>query len=426
NQGGNQGGNTGQPAFTVTRESLDSAAQQANGRSRAPWLSPDGNLVAFDSEASNLVAGDTNGARDVFVRDRQTGVTTRVSLSSSGVQGDQGSSSVTVSADGRFAVFESLATNLVPNDSNGVGDVFLHDRQTATTTRVSVDSVGTQGNGLSGAPGISADGRLVVFDSIADNLVPNDTNGVSDVFLHDRQTGATTRISLDSAGNQADGQSGAPFISADGGIVVFESDASNLVPGDTNGVADIFARNLVTGATTRVSVDSAGNQQNAASGADFREVVCSGDGRFVAFTSFATNLVNPPTNGFPQVYLHDRQTGLTRLISADAAGNPGTADSALAFASLDGRFVTFESDASNLVPNDTNGVSDLFMLDLQTGTLQRLSVDATGAQGNGASGRGVFSGDGRFVGYESNASNLVPDDTNGATDGFLVRNPALP
>ncbi len=423
--GADGGGSTGQPTFVIQRESVSSGGAQSNATSSVASLSSDGRFVAFQSEASNLVPDDTNGLEDVFVRDRQAGVTSRVSVGTGNVQSVGGVSTVaTISGDGGTVVFSSFATNLVPNDTNGAPDVFVHDRATAVTTRVSVDSAGAQANGTSTTPGLSADGRLVVFSSDATNLVPNDTNGVADIFLHDRQTGQTSRVSVDSLGNQADDGSFDPYISSDGGIVVFGSDATNLVPGDTNGVRDVFVRNLVAGTTTRVSVSSAGVQSNGDSGFDFRAQVCSADGRFVIFDSDATNLVDPPTTGFSQVYVHDRLTGTTRLLSTDSAGNQANADAFGGFLSGDGRFATFATEATNLVPNAPT--RQLYLRDLQAGTIQIISVSAAGEVGNNRSDRGVLSRDGRFIGFDSNATNLVPDDTNGVRDIFVIQNPLVP
>jgi len=170
------------------------------------------------------------------------GTTERVSVDNAGNQGNAASSGDGISGDGRFVVFTSSATNLVPGDTNSVADVFVRDRQTGTTERVSVDSAGNQGNAGSSGVGISGDGRFVVFTSSATNLVPGDTNSVADVFVRDRQTGTTERESVDSAGNQGNAASSGDGISADGSFVVFTSSATNLVPGDTNSVADVFVR----------------------------------------------------------------------------------------------------------------------------------------------------------------------------------------
>jgi len=253
-------------AGTTTRVSVDSAGVQANGASFNGAISSDGRYVAFDSEASNLVSGDTNAfcdtdgdtvqddnCPDVFVRDRQTGTTIRVSVDSDGVQGDGGSASSGISADGRYVVFVSRATNLVLGDSNGSWDVFVRDRDTdadsifdesgaVSTTRVSVDSGGTQGNADSDDAAISSDGRFVAFQSVATNLESGDTNGAEDVFVRDRQMGTTGRMSMSIAGAQGNGDSTSVRISANGRYIAFYSYASNLVLGDTNGVRDVFVR----------------------------------------------------------------------------------------------------------------------------------------------------------------------------------------
>jgi hypothetical protein len=233
----------------------------------------------------------------------------------------------------------------------------VHDRQTGATTRVSVSSVGGQGNDFSSGPALSADGRYVAFESTASNLVAGDTNGSGDVFVHDRQTGATTRVSVSSTGEQGNGNSFRAALSADGRYVAFESTASNLVAGDTNGTSDIFVHDRQTGATTRVSVSSAGEQGNNNS---FRSAL-SANGRYVAFYSLASNLVAGDTNGRWDVFVHDRQTGVTRRVSVSSAGVQGNHDSMWPALSADGRYVAFDSVASNLVPGDTNETWDVFI-----------------------------------------------------------------
>src|SRR5262249_33256553 len=192
---------------------------------------------------------DTNKKQDVFVHDRQTGETTRVSISTGGVEADRDSGAPSISADGRFGAFESRATTLVADDTNKKQDVFVHDRQTGETTRVSISSAGVEGDGDSGAPSISADGRFVAFESRATNLVVGDTNKKQHVYVHDRQTGETTRMSISTEGLEADRNSGAPSISADGRLVVFESKATNLVAGDANKKQDVFVHDRQTGET---------------------------------------------------------------------------------------------------------------------------------------------------------------------------------
>jgi archaellum component FlaF (FlaF/FlaG flagellin family) len=435
---------------TTERVDVDSAGNQANDESVywPPDISGDGRYVAFSSVASNLVPGDTNVTLDVFVHDRQTGVTERVSVDSAGNQTNGAEDQSAISGDGRYVAFNSWASNLVPGDTNGATDVFVHDRQTGVTERVSVDSAGNQTNGPSSTFAISGDGRYVAFNSEASNLVPGDTNNFCnrdadpeldncpDVFVHDRQTGVTERVSVDSAGNQANQYSYWELaISGDGRYVAFMSVASNLVPGDTNGFDDVFVHDRQTGVTERVSVDSAGNQGNEYS----TQPAMSGDGRYVAFHSGASNLVPGDTNlcscvgsGCPKscadVFVHDRQTGATERVSVDSPGNEANSASSTSDISGDGRYVAFESWASNLVPGDTQlcgnppstyNCSDVFVHDRQTGVTQRVSVDSAGNQGNEHSSASAISGDGRYVAFESEASNLVPGDTNGTRDVFV-------
>ena len=231
----------------------------ANASSYGPAISDDGRYVAFSSEATNLVRGDTNFVDDVFVRDLLTNATTRVSVGNNGAQGNGNSTDPSISADGRYVAFVSDASNLVDGDTNCSSDVFVRDRQANTTTGVSIDSSGNQGQGRSYAPAISADGRYVAFVSDASNLVDDDTNGVSDVFVRDRQANTTTRVSLDSSGNQGNGRSvGRPSLSAHGQYVAFSSEASNFAPGDSNGVPDVFVRHVQTVTTWLVSADIRG------------------------------------------------------------------------------------------------------------------------------------------------------------------------
>ena len=357
-------------AFTGTTErvSVDSAGGQGNSFSaNEPAISADGRFIAFESGATNLVVDDTNGARDIFVHDRQTGITERVSVDSAGNEGNNDSNAPAITADGRFIAFTSYANNLVPGDTNTCGyspgmcpDVFVHDRQTGITERVSADSAGNGGNHHSRYPAISGDGRHLAFMSYANNLVPDDTNDASDIFVHDRQTGITERVSVDSAGSQANAGSGGGAMNADGRYVTIVSSASNLVPDDSNGRGDAFVHDRQTGITERVSVDSAGNEGNWHS---YKSDI-SADGRFVSFYAGASNLVPDDTNGRRDVFVHDRQTGITERVSVDSAGNEGNHDSEWFDISADGRYVAFQSEASNLVPDDTNGTYDIFVHDL--------------------------------------------------------------
>src|SRR6476661_1437972 len=230
--------------MTITRVSVDSAGNPGNSYSLFPSISADGQFVAFGSMSTNLVPGDTNNSEDIFVRDLLTNTTTRVSVDSAGNPGNNKSGSPSISADGRFVAFLSNSTNLVPGDTNNNYDIFVRDLLTNTTTRVSVDSAGNPGNRDSYNPSISADGRFVAFSSDASNIVPGDTNNTGDIFVRDLLTNTTTRVSVDSAGNPGNSNSFSPSISADGRKVAFSSLAANLVPGDTNNGPDVFVADI--------------------------------------------------------------------------------------------------------------------------------------------------------------------------------------
>ncbi len=399
--------------------SVSSSGGQGNSWSDAASISADGRYVAFYSEASNLVAGDTNQAQDVFVRDRQSGQTLRVSVDSSGAQVNGSSFFPAISADGRFVAFTSYADSLVPGDTNMKADTFVHDMLTGETTRVSVDSNGAQADDESFTlpPAISGDGRYVAFSSVATNLVAGDTNGKSDIFVHDRRTGQTTRVSVSSAGAQANDASYFPALSADGRYVAFESAASNLVPGDTNARLDIFVHDLQTGATTRASVSSSGVQGND----DSEFASLSADGRYVAFLSYATNLVPGDVGFASDIFVRDMQSGTTTCASVNSSGVFGNSDSMAPVISANGRYVAFASGASNLVPGDTNQATDSFVHDLFTRQTTRVNLDSSGSQSAGDAGniaRPWISADGRWLAFVSWASDLAPD-TNGFGDIFV-------
>ncbi|EFO80299.1 WD40 domain-containing protein [Oscillochloris trichoides DG-6] len=406
----------------TTRVSITASGGQGNNRSFVfgRSISGDGRYVVFGSEASNMVSGDTNGKSDIFVRDLQTAATIRVSVATGNIQANNASSNPAISTDGRFIAFESDASNLVSSDTNRKGDIFVYDRQSVITTRVSVATGGQQGNDPSGFgsadffPAISGDGRYVTFVSHSSNLVSGDTNGRPDIFIHDRQTVITERISVATGGAQSNDWSDQSSISADGRYVAFDSGASNLVSGDTNGKSDIFVRDRQTGVTERVSIASDGEQGNNYS--DFPAI--SADGRFVAFISAATNLVSNDTNGKIDVFVYDRQTATTERISVSAIGTQANEDSNYPDISADGRFVTFHSLASSLVGGDTNAVGDVFIRDRQMVSTDIISV-APPYWGNGVSGFASISADGRFVAFSSEANNLVSGDTNGKMDIFI-------
>jgi Tol biopolymer transport system component len=408
-------------AQTTERVSVSTGGTLANNDCVWPQISADGRFVSFYTSASTLDAADTNGFSDVYRRDRSTGTTTRASLGNGGVQGNSSCNFYNgISGDGRYVAFASFASNLVVGDTNGVYDAFVRDMQLGTTERVSVGTGGVQGNGQSGADGIaiSRDGRYVAFLSSATNLdpvVPGDTNGFKDIYVRDRVALTTERVSFGAGGVQANASAEWVSISGDGRYVAWQSVATNLVPLDTNGFRDIFLRDRTTGTTTRVSVAPGGGQANDQSSLP----AISPDGRFVAFGSAATNLVAGDTNGFSDVFLRDLSAGTTERVSLSTAGTQGNLDSYQPSVSQDGRYVAFYATASNLVGGDTNGFSDVFLRDRILGTTERLSLTNGGAQGNQGGTSPTISADGRFAAFDSISTNLVGADTNGFEDCFV-------
>ncbi|MEN6547906.1 MAG: FlgD immunoglobulin-like domain containing protein, partial [Armatimonadia bacterium] len=333
-------------------------------------ITADGRYVAFMSTSQDLVANDTIGWYDIFLRNCATGHLTLISVATSGAQGNDDSSEPSISADGRYVAFTSLSTNLVNADTAVPGQVYVRDLVGHTTTRVSVSSAGVAGDGWSHVPSISPDGRYVAFQSEATNLVPGDTNGKWDIFVHDRSTGTTSRVSVSTGGTQGNWDSWEPSISKDGRYVAFESGANNLVSGDTNSVWDVFVRDRVSNVTTRVSVNETGGQ-----GA-FESVSASisPDGRYVAFASEAS-LVTGDTNQSQDVFIRDRVANQTKRLSLNTAGTQGNGASGRPALSANSRWIAFLSIASNLVTGDANGVEDVFVRD--TGAVNALPTAPT-------------------------------------------------
>ena len=387
-------------------------------------ISAAGRHVLFGSEATNLVPGGTDGSRNLFLADTMTDSIELISVAIDGSPGGQ-SGFGQVTADGRYVVFQSCAPNLVFGDTNDTCDIFVRDRLFGTTEIVSVSSTGELGNdGSAVGASISDDGRFAAFTSRASNLVPGDTNGAPDVFLRDRQTGTTVRVSEAVGGGNANDVSQEAFVSADGRFVSFDSAATNLVAGDMNNASDVFRYELATGTTSRVSVSSTGGEADGTSGAPS----LSADGRFVAFFSAAANLVADDT-AFDDVFVHDSTTGTTERISLSAAGGQANANSGPSLTnglSVDGRFAVFQSVASNLVAGDTNGFTDVFVRDRLAAATTRVNVPGSGVEANAESFNAAISGDGRVVAFASDGSNLVPGDTNSTTDVFtsICRPPA--
>jgi len=396
--------------FRITRVSVDSDERQSNQVSTDASISADGRFVVFNSNASNLVGNDTDFNIDVFVRDRIDTKTLRIGRACNYLL-----SRNVISADGRFVAFASADNSLVPGDTNNTCDVFVKDLETGVIERVSVSSAGAQGNNMSVFPSISCDGRIVAFYSWATNLVAGDSNGMIDVFVRDRTANVTTRVSVHNSGAQGNYNSAYPSISCDGRFVAFLSYASNLVTGDTNvdidgePISDIFVHDRMSGTTTRVSVDSAGAQSNGKSCC----ASISGDGRFVGFASMASNLVAGDTNNAEDVFVHDRQTGATTRVSTSSAGVQGNSYSGGLSLNHDGRYVAYSSWATNLVAGDTDNGIDVFLHNRQIGSVQKIG-------GNRWSYSPSISADGNVIAFTSSSTNLITGDTNNVHDIFTA------
>jgi Tol biopolymer transport system component len=356
----------------VTLVSSDASGAPAHGLysggvSSGFGFTPDGTKVLIASNASNL-AGTQFGFQ-LYLKDLTTGAVSLVSTSPSVSQPNGEVGYGQLSPDGGKLVFESWASNLVPGDTNGNEDVFLKDLASGAVTRIDTNAAGDQAQGREDvvmAPVFSPDGTKVAFTSNYTNLVPGDANGEADVFVKTLATGEVSLVSTSATGVQGNAISIFSSFSPDGSKIAFESAASNLVPGDTNGVRDIFVKDLVTGAISRVSVDSLGGQANG----DSTLPVFSPDGTKVAFWSTASNLVFNDTDRAPDLFVKDLRTGQVTMVTSDASGAPGSGSSPAFYSpvtfSADSKSAVFASTASSLVPGDTNGVSDVFVKTLTT------------------------------------------------------------
>lgn len=419
--------------ITITRISVDSDGNQANDTSGSPSISDDGRYIAFQSNADNLVLGDTNGTCDIFVHDRITGTTELISKSHTGGPADNCSANPVISSTGRYVTFASPAENLVDTaDTSGSPDVFLHDRDTGQTVRVSEDAIGVQGNGRSDCPcPVSGDGQVVAFSSKATNFIsPYFGSQRYLVYLKDLSTGAIELVSKDSDGTPANREAGA----SNGGSrgldmdtaarsITFISYATNLDPRATNGRFHIFLYERDTENTAVIDL----NTNGIAGSQDSTRPQLSPDGRFVAFNSQASDLITNDANGFDSdVFLYDRDTDSLELVSKSSSGTQGNERSESPSVSSDGNLVAFNSKASNLVDDDTSTCrfprDDVFVHNRSTGVTIRVNIAEDGSEAGPCSGSGSasISGDGRIVSFASSASNLVPDDTNGVVDIFIT------
>jgi Tol biopolymer transport system component len=383
----------------VERVSVDSSALQAvGGASQLPAISADGRFVAFASSATNLVADDTNGFQDIFVRDVVAGTTSRVSVSTSGGQANGGSDSPAISADGRYVAFSSSATNLVTGDTNGKQDVFVRDLVVNTTTRVSIGNAG-QGNDRSFTPSISADGRYIAFGSWSTNL---GSQGAT-VYVRDTVNNTTATVAISSFFSAQ-----FPAISADGHFLTFITNAP-LAAGDTNGRSDILRRDLWTGATVRVSVNSDGSQVSSAS---WGPPALSGDGRYVVFTSDQP-LAPADTNGRTDAFVRDMVANTLLLVPTARDGDVSTPS-----ISADGRFVSYRLHFATATAQEQGGI---YLYETQTGANMLVSQRLDGTSADGYSNRSSLTSDGSSVVFDSDDSELVRTDTNGQPDVFLKR-----
>ena len=347
---------------TTIRVSVADDESQANlAVAEYPHVSSSGNHVVFGAAATNLVLNDTNGQTDTFLRNVSGASTERPSVADDESQANSYSNGRRVSGDGNLVVFASPASNLVVGDGNGVFDIFVRNRGAGTTTRVSLNTGNGDANGLSQLPNINRGGRYIVFVSSASDLVAGDTNGVNDIFWLDLSGGSTERVSVADDESQGNGAASAtlPAVSNDGRYVAFISGASNLVSGDNNGAADAFVRDRISGTTVCVSKSTDGTLGNAAT----NYLTMCDSGQFIFYVSTATNLVEGDTNGQADLFVHDRISGKTARLSSALSGAQGNGSVLYPPAtSSDGSLVAFVSRASNLVTGDTNGDGDVFVV----------------------------------------------------------------
>ncbi|UQI46591.1 hypothetical protein M1P56_20700 [Streptomyces sp. HU2014] len=394
---------------------------EANGESGQGKISGDGRVVIFGSGADNLIPGDPRKGGP-FVKELRTGRVERVAVAPDGTPSDGSTWDVAVNANGRYVVFSSDATNLVPGGNpTGSTEVYVRDRWTGRTEIL----IGNpkQARVDNSEPSISADGRYVAFLSTRGDLVPGDTNDARDVFVKDRWRGTVERVSVASDGTQGDSESASPVISADGSRVGFKSRASNLVPraGTDEDLRArpraraFYAHELRTGRT-----ELAAHSRTGAKVAVLTDIGLSPDGRHALFMSANDDIVAGDTNRTADAFATDLRTGVTRRLSVAA---DGTEADGLSYGhvamSADNRRAFFTSSASNLVPDDTNGKEDVFARDLRTGAVERVNVASDGTQASGFSLNFSVDLSGRTAVFDSEDADLVPDDRNGGSDVFL-------
>ncbi|MEV6380989.1 hypothetical protein AB0M31_16385 [Streptomyces sp. NPDC051773] len=420
------------------RISVTAEGSQANDYSDVGGISANGRYVAFDSSATNLVAGDTNGFSDIFVKDLRTGAIERVNVADDGTQADNETTTYSLSANGRYVAFTSSADNLAPGDTPDAQDVFVHDRLTGRTELL-VEGGTTWAQTYE--PSISANGRYVAFTSSRSDLVEGDTNDRGDVFVRDRWKKTTERISVADDGSQTSGFSEGAAISWDGTRVAFRTQFL-LGGGEEEGTRPEYSRTPATSATSEVKrpqaflfyvrdtrtgrTVQAAHTRDGVSVAVRGEIGLSPDGRYALYASEWGGIVPDDTNDKRDVFAKDLSTGATRRLTLahdgsepndHSAGQVNQRGPAL---SADNRRVVFTSSADNLVPGDTNGDADAFVRDLVTGEVQRLNVTRDGAQSDTAQRSSpLVDAFGRTVAFGSAENDLVPGDTNDTGDVFV-------
>ncbi len=404
-------------SFVNKRISLSMDGSAANDNSVSSRISADGRYVVYGSQSTDIVSGITNANNGyIFRYDRQTNTTLHVSIASDGGEPNGFNSLPDVSDDGRFVVFVSNATNLIVADTNNQHDIFLRDVQNNITTRISLDSAGSESNGFSNSPKISADGRYIVFQSLASNLIAADNNGATDIFLHDTTDDSTIRISVDSFANEANGSSDTTVISADGRYIAYRSSASNLVAGDSNGNSDIFRFDTVTLQTLRVNTDAGGVEANDHS----YYPSISNDGTLLSFHSQSNNLVAADANIRQDVFVKNIQTNAISRVSVDSAGLEANDGSVNANISADGLTIIFQSIATNLTIDNTAGSDNVFHHTLATGKTVLVSSPVPNGSFNGSSSVPALTADGQIITYDSSNYHLTGGDSNARIDIFVA------
>jgi Tol biopolymer transport system component len=388
---------------------------KANGVSGVPSVSGDGTKAAFFSRATNLDPADTDTIADLYVKDLVTGQISLASTADDGTKGNDASGQPSLSADGARVAFVSLATNLDPGDNDPTFDLYVKDLTSGQIGLVSTADDGTKGNGVSFRPHLSADGTTVVFQSEATNLDPADTDPASDVYVKDLVTGQISLASTADDGTKGNGVSELPALSADGTKVSFDSAATNLDPADTDTVCDVYVKDLVTGQLSLASTADDGTKGDACSSGP----ALSRNGARIAFTSLATNLDPSDADGAPDVYVKDLVTGQIILTSTADDGSKGNDSSLVPSLSADGTRVAFHSVATNLDPVDTDPLIDVYVKDLGSGQITLASTADDGTKGNGISNLVSLSADGTRVGFASVATNLDPADVDPDFDAYV-------